>query len=148
MKNTLRYIFAIPLAIIISMILPVWFMFIFNKFIPFEFITQFFENYLIKLLTGWITVGFTIIIVPKRKILFGFIQVTLNLITAIYLYKIGNNFNYLFLIGGFTGLYFSYFAVKEQAKIEEEKALIKNKELAEQIRKLKTKMPDKWAKLK
>ena len=147
-KNILRYIFAIPLGILASMILPKWFMFLFNNFIPFDLINQFIEDYLLAIFAGWLTVGFTIIIAPKRKILFGIVQVIINLISAIYMHKIGNNFNYLFLIGGFTGFFFSYFAVKEQAKIEEEKALIKNKELAEQIRKLKTKMPDKWAKLK
>jgi hypothetical protein len=126
MKNTLRYIFAIPIAIIISMILPKWFIFISNYFIPFEFIIQFIENYLIKFIAGWITVSVTIIIVPKRRVLFGALQLVLNLIGAIYMYKINNDFNYMFLIGGIIGLYLGYLVITGQ-----------NKELADEARKVK-----------
>ena len=132
MKNTLRYIFAIPLGILASMILPKWFMFLFNTFIPIDFINQFMENYLLTIFAGWVAVGFTIIIVPKRKIVFAVIVVLLNLISAIYWYKIGNDFNYLFLIGGFIGLYFGYGVQKEQKAIE-------NKKLADRIREQKSK---------
>ncbi|WP_282073202.1 hypothetical protein [Polaribacter atrinae] len=143
MKNTLRYIFAIPLGILVSMILPKWFMFIFNTFIPFDFINQFIENYLLTVFEGWVAVGVTVIIVPKRQILFGAIQVILNVIGAIYMYKLNNDFNYLFLIGGLVALYFSYGAQKEQKAKE-------NKELANRIRKLKsdTGFKDTMSKLK
>lgn len=120
-KNTLRYILAIPLAIVASMILPKWFMFIFNIFIPFDFINQFIETYLLSVFAGWITVGVTFLIAPKRKILFALIQLTLNLIAIIYMFKIGGDFNYLFLIGTLLCLLMFSFKFIEDKKLEAEK---------------------------
>ena len=121
MKNSLRYIFAIPLGIIVSMTLPKWFMFIFKRFIPFDFVTDFIQNYLLTIFAGWIAVGFVILIVPKRKILFAIIQIAINFISAIYWYKISGDFNYLFLIGGFLVLGMYYLKELDEKKQGAEK---------------------------
>ena len=121
MKNSLRYIFAIPLGIIASMTLPKWFMFIFKRFIPFDFVTDFIQNYLLTIFAGWIAVGFVILIVPKRKILFAIIQIAINFISAIYWYKISGDFNYLFLIGGFLVLGMYYLKELDEKKQGAEK---------------------------
>tara|TARA_R110002153_G_C13330970_1_gene498007 strand:+ start:8736 stop:9305 length:570 start_codon:yes stop_codon:yes gene_type:complete len=112
MKNTLRYIFAIPIGAILSIILPMWFIFLLESFMVFDFIIHFIDDYLINVFTGWLAVGFTIIIVPKKKKLFGIIQIVLSFIGAIYLYKINNEFNYRFFIGAFLGLF--YFNLEER----------------------------------
>ena len=112
MKNTYRYIFAIPIGVILSIILPMWFMFVLKSFMVFDFIIHFMDDYLVSVFTGWIAVGATIIIVPKRKFIFGIIQIILSFIGAIYMYKTNNEFNYLFFIGAFIGLF--YFNVKEK----------------------------------
>lgn len=113
MKNTLRYILAIPAGIIASLILPTFFMWILKLFIPFDFITNFMENYLLPVFAGWVAVGFTIIIVPKRQFLFGVIMLLLNIIGSTYMYYAGEDFNYLFLIGGLIPLGIVYLSTKE-----------------------------------
>ena len=108
MKNILRYILAIPIGVIASMILPKIFMLIFNLFIPFESITNFIEQYLLAFFAGWVAVGFTILIAPRRRILFGIIQIILNLLSIIYMYTVNGDFNYMFLIGGIISLLMMY----------------------------------------
>ena len=118
-KNILRYIFAIPIGVIASIILPKWFMFLFNKFIPLDFITDFIGLYLIKVFAGLVAIGFTVIIAPKKKTIFSILQIILMLISLIYDYNVNGDFNYLFLLGGVIGLFLSNSILKAKSNIED-----------------------------
>jgi hypothetical protein len=104
MKKILLYIIAIPVGLIASMLLPAFFSKVFDWFIPFDGITEFLDNYLLKFIGGWIAVGITAMIVPKYKIIFGIIMLILNVIASFYMITNGDDFNYLFVIGGIVAL--------------------------------------------
>ena len=104
MKKTLLYIIAIPIGLVASILLPAFFSRIFQLFIPFEGITEFLDNYFLSFIGGWIAVGITALIVPQHKIIFGVIMLVLNIIASYYLFSKGNDFNYLFIIGGIVSL--------------------------------------------
>jgi len=108
MKNLIRYIIAIPIGIIASVLLPKWFEIIFDTFLPFDFINNFIDNYFLKFIAGFVATGITLLIVPNKKILFGVIVVVLNIASSIHLYCKGGGFNYLFLIGSIVPLAFYY----------------------------------------
>ncbi|MCG2459460.1 hypothetical protein K8352_01720 [Flavobacteriaceae bacterium F89] len=109
MKKVLLFIIAIPIGLIASMILPNLFSKIFTIFIPFDSITNFLDIYFMKFISGWIAVGITVIIVPSHKILFGLIMLGLNLLSAYYMFiSIGDEFNYLFVVGGILPLIFTF----------------------------------------
>jgi hypothetical protein len=117
MKKTLLYIFAIPVGLIASMVLPNIFEKILDLFIPFEGINNFIDNYLMKIMSGWIAVGITVLIAPSKKILYGIIMLLLNILASIYMYTIGDKFNYLFIIGGVLAF---VFAIMEHSNKKEE----------------------------
>ncbi|SUX48515.1 hypothetical protein [Chryseobacterium indoltheticum] len=100
MKKTLLYIFAIPLGLIASIILPAIFSKVLIFFIPFESVNNFVDKYVITILCGWIAVGITALIAPSRKILFSGLMLILNIIATIWMFTNGDNFNYFFIIGG------------------------------------------------
>jgi len=104
MKKTLLYIFAIPIGLIASAVLPKIFSFIINIFIPFDGVIHVIDNYILKSLSGWIAVGITAMMVPSYKILYGLIMFGLCIIATLYMYYQGDRFNYLFLIGGILAL--------------------------------------------
>lgn len=100
MKKILLYIFAIPIGLTASIILPAIFSKIFDYFIPFENVNDFLDKYLITILSGWIAVGITFLIAPSKKIFFAGIMLLLNIIASIYLSSKGDQLNYLFIVGG------------------------------------------------
>jgi hypothetical protein len=104
MKKIILYVIAIPVGLIASMLLPAFFSKIFDWFIPFDGINDFLDNYFLKFIGGWIAVGITAMIVPKYKILFGTIMLIFNIIASYYMYSQGDDFNYLFVIGGIIAL--------------------------------------------
>ncbi|WP_033960435.1 hypothetical protein [Psychroserpens jangbogonensis] len=104
MKKTTLYIIAIPLGLVASIFLPIYFSKILHYFSPIEGITEFFDNYLITIFGGYIGVFIPALIVPKHKIIFGFIMLAICIISSFYMYSKGDDFNYLFVIGGLLGL--------------------------------------------
>lgn len=116
MKN-LPYVFAIPLGLIASVILPAIFYKILSFFIPFENVNNFIDKYILTILCGWIAVGITALIVPAKKILFGSIMLALNIISTIWMYFKGDDLNYLFIIGGFFSLLFVITIKKEDLNL-------------------------------
>lgn len=106
MKKILLYIFAIPIGLLASIILSAIYSNVLKYFIPFESISSFLEKYLITILCGWIAVGVTAICAPSKRILFAGIMVALNVFTSYWLYTKGDDFNYLFVIGGFLCFFY------------------------------------------
>ncbi len=106
MKKKALYIIAIPLGLIASMVLPKIFEKILDLFIPFDGINNFIDNYIMKLFSGWIAVGITVLIAPSKKIIFGIVMLILNIVATIYMYTTGADFNYLFVIGGVLAFIF------------------------------------------
>ena len=104
MKRVLLYIFAIPIGLIASFILPTIFSKIFDYFIPFDAINNFLDTYLITALAGWIAVGISALVAPSKRILFASIMLILNIIATVYMFQKGDNFNYMFIIGGILAL--------------------------------------------
>lgn len=104
MKKILLFVVAIPLGLIASAVLPAIFSKILEMFMPFEAFTIFANDYLMVVLSGWIAVGITSFVVPSYKILFGSLMLGLSLIASTYMYYLGDEFNYLFLVGGILGL--------------------------------------------
>ncbi len=107
MKKAVLYILAIPVGLIASMVLPKIFETILDIFIPFEGINNFIDNHIMKIISGWIAVGVTVLMVPSKKVLFGIIMLELNLLAAVYMYQKGDEFNYLFIIGGILAFIFT-----------------------------------------
>lgn len=103
-KRILLYIFAFPIGIVASAVLPKLFEYPIRFFIPFEFIREFLITYFLKLISGWIVVAITMLLAPSRKIVYGVVVVLLNLASAIFLYTNGQELNYLFIIGGVIAL--------------------------------------------
>lgn len=106
MKKILLYIFAIPIGIIASVVLPALYSNILKRFIPFDSINYFLENYFLTFASGWIAIGVTALIAPSKKILFGGIALALNVFASIYMYYLGDSLNYLFIVGGSLSLVF------------------------------------------
>ncbi|WP_024479275.1 hypothetical protein [Cellulophaga baltica] len=104
MKKILLYVIAIPVGLIASMLLPAFISKIFDWFIPFDGINMFLDNYFLKFIGGWIVVGFTAMIVPKYKLIFGTVMLMLNFVASYYIYSQGDDFNYLFVLGGIIAL--------------------------------------------
>lgn len=117
MKKTLLSIIAIPVALIASMVLPKIFESILDLFIPFEGINNFIDNYIMKILSGWIAVGITVLIAPSKKIIYGMFMLLLNIVASIYMYTKGAEFNYLFIICGILAF---IFAIMENSNKKEE----------------------------
>ena len=116
MKRTLLYVFAIPIGLLASIILPAIFSKIFDVFIPFESVNNFIDKYIITILCGWIAVGITALVAPSKKSLFAGIMLFLNIIASIWMYTKGDNFNYLFVIGG--ALAFVFILINEKNLME------------------------------
>jgi hypothetical protein len=117
MKKTVLYIIAIPIGLIASMVLPKIFETILDFFIPFEGINNFIDNYIMKIFSGWIAVGVTVLVAPSKKILLGIVMLLLNIVATIYMYTKGDEFNYLFIIGGILAF---IFAIMENSNKKEE----------------------------
>ena len=117
MKKNLLYIIAIPIGLIASMVLPKIFETILDLFIPFDTINNFIDNYIMKIISGWIAIGVTALIAPSKKILFGIIMLLLNIVATIYLYSNGAELNYLFIIGGILAF---VFVIMENSNKEKE----------------------------
>lgn len=105
MRNTLLFIVAIPLGFIASAILPNILVFIYKLLSP-AYLNDFWDNYFIKSFCGWIAIAIPILIVPSYKILFGSIMLGISLLSTIYMYSTGDDFNYLFLLGGGAALFY------------------------------------------
>jgi hypothetical protein len=86
------------------MLLPAYFSKVFEWFIIFDVMLDFFHNYFLKFISGWIAVGVTAFIVPKFKITFGLIMLAFNIIASCYMFSKGDVFNYLFVVGGIVAL--------------------------------------------
>lgn len=118
-KKILLYIIAIPAGLIASTILPSIFSKILNFFIPFRTITDFLDLYFLKFISGWIAVGIAGLVAPSHRILFASIMLGLNLLAAFYMYSLGDEFNYLFVLGGIAPLVLlvlHYLLEKSEAK--------------------------------
>lgn len=117
MKKTLLYIIAIPVGLIASMVLPKIFETMLDLFIAFDTINNFIDNYIMKIISGWIAVGVAALIAPSKKILFGIIMLLLNIVATIYMYTKGAELNYLFIIGGI--LAFVFVIMENSNKVKE-----------------------------
>jgi hypothetical protein len=85
-------------------LLPALFSKIFEWFIPFDGIREFLDNYFLRFIGGWITVGVTAFIVPRYKIIFGGIMLVFITFASYYMFSKGDDFNFLFVIGGLVAL--------------------------------------------
>lgn len=116
MKKNLLYIGAIPIGLVASMVLPKIFEIVLNLFIPFDVINNFIDNYIMKILSGWIAVGMTMFIAPSRKKIFGIIMLLMNVAAIVYTYSKGAQFNYLFIIGGILAFIFVTVVISGEEK--------------------------------
>lgn len=107
MKKVLLYVFALPIGILLSSILPVIYGNILEHFIPFELISNVLKSYLIPFFSGSILIGSTMFIVPDYKKIIGFVNVILTVILIFiflewtvyyFLYLLGNIFAFLIFI--------------------------------------------------
>ena len=119
MKRVLLYIFAIPIGLTASLILPTIFSKIFDYFMPFDAINKFFDTYLITALAGWISVGVSAFVAPSKKILFACIMLILNIVASIYMFQKGDSFNYIFIIGGLLALILIIFVDMNKEKLSD-----------------------------
>lgn len=104
MKKILLYAIAIPGGLVASTLLPAFFSKILEWFIPFDGIREILDNYFLKFMGGWISVGIAAMIVPKYKFIFGVIMLALNIIASFYMFSKGDDFNFLFVLGGIIAL--------------------------------------------
>lgn len=119
MKRILLYIFAIPIGLIASLILPTIFSKIFDLFIPFDAINNFLDTYLITALAGWMAVGISALVAPSKKILFASVMLILNIIASVYMFQKGDSFNYMFIIGGILALILIIYGKMNEEKLSD-----------------------------
>lgn len=99
MKKILLYIFAIPLGIISAAILPIIYSHVLSYFIPFQFVDSFLQKYLIPFLGGWIAVAVTAVCAPSKRLLFAGIMLLINILTSLWMFRMGDNLDYMFILG-------------------------------------------------
>lgn len=94
-----RFIFAIPIAILLNFIIPAINSYTLSYFIPWESITNLIDYYFIPFTSGSITVGASYIIAPKFKYIYAVIAFTICLLVTWWNYNENHNITYPFLIG-------------------------------------------------
>lgn len=104
----IRLIFAIPLAILASIIIPSINRYILKYFIPWDFANQIIDNYFIPFVAGSVTIGAAYLIAPRFKI--GYAVTTfLICLFSIYLdYSKSDSINYVFAVGSGFGLIITF----------------------------------------
>ncbi len=117
-----RFIFAIPLAIVASLILPIIYKYILNYFIPWDFANEVIDNYLIPFFAGSIIIGTSYLIAPRFKFIYATITFVLCLIAIYVDLTKSNTINYIFILGCIFGLIiicFDFFKKNDEYSFEE-----------------------------
>jgi hypothetical protein len=105
MNKNLLYIFALPLGLLLSSILPMIYGIILEHFIPFESLSNILKSYMIPVSSGSILTAAIVLIVPDYKKIFGYASVVLTIV-IIFVFLEWTLFYGFYLLGQIFGLLF------------------------------------------
>ena len=105
MNKILLYIFALPVGLLLSSILPMIYGNILDHFMTFESISNILKSYIIPVSSGSILTAAIVLIVPDYKKIFGYASVVLTIV-IIFVFLEWTLFYGFYLLGQIFGLLF------------------------------------------